>query len=332
MLESLLQNKAALKATVVTDGVEVSPAILASVVSEDVFWKNVSNLAALLKPIYRGVTVLESDTATLSLVVRVFMDIKTVFFDVLSKMSIRARTRKTLLERLKDRIEYCVQPIHLAAYVVEPRFLGDGLSDEEFLKATDVILSLARHLDLDEDSVLTSLTEYKCQSGIYGQALLKSAAKRIDCKPVEWWKAFCPQQKLFPVAIRLLSLAPTSAPCERSWSDFGNVHTKKRNRLKARKTMKLVSVQKHLRCSNTKLREKAAKRSHGGNCDYYRTIDAVSLEVDTGVESESDDDNEQEEEIGMPSIEFDDEDWVPDDGSLSDGSDSESESEWGDSD
>ncbi|XP_065859631.1 nucleosome assembly protein 1;2-like [Euphorbia lathyris] len=56
--------------------------------------------------------------------------------------------------------------------------------------------------------------------------------QRTTVDPVDWWKSFggsLPQLQKF--AIKVLSLTCSASGCERNWSFFEHVHSKKRNRL-----------------------------------------------------------------------------------------------------
>ena len=52
------------------------------------------------------------------------------------------------------------------------------------------------------------------------------------------------------LAIRILSQACTSSSCERLWSSFAHIHTKKRNRLQTQRANDLVFVNANLRLLN----------------------------------------------------------------------------------
>eukprot|EP00253_Pinus_taeda_P014717 PITA_14717 len=63
----------------------------------------------------------------------------------------------------------------------------------------------------------------------------------------QWWEAFgshCPQLQKF--AIRILSQTCNATGCERNWSVFERIHTKKRNHLDKKRLNDLVYVQYNL--------------------------------------------------------------------------------------
>ncbi|XP_058105312.1 uncharacterized protein LOC131248850 [Magnolia sinica] len=92
------------------------------------------------------------------------------------------------------------------------------------------------------------------RGGDFGSRLaLETMTKR---SPADWWERFgdrTPQLTKF--AVRVLSLTCSASGCERNWSTFEQIHTKKRNRLEQQKLNSLVYVM-----YNMKLRERSMKR------------------------------------------------------------------------
>ncbi|GLT35356.1 hypothetical protein SLA2020_098180 [Shorea laevis] len=67
----------------------------------------------------------------------------------------------------------------------------------------------------------------------------------------EWWKYFgYSAPTLKNLAIKLLSQTSSSSGCERNWSVFERIHTKKRNRLEHQRLNDLVYVHYNLRLKN----------------------------------------------------------------------------------
>jgi len=67
-------------------------------------------------------------------------------------------------------------------------------------------------------------------SGIFGRPMAIAAAKEMPGH--RWWMSFGSQTpKLQNIAVKVLSQVTSSGSCERNWSTFEFIHTKKRNRL-----------------------------------------------------------------------------------------------------
>ena len=77
------------------------------------------------------------------------------------------------------------------------------------------------------------------------------------CFAAQWWEAFgghVPELQRF--AIRILSQTCSATGCERNWSVFERIHTKKRNRLDQKRLNDLVYVQYNLRLRRNHLLNK----------------------------------------------------------------------------
>jgi len=72
-----------------------------------------------------------------------------------------------------------------------------------------------------------------------------------------WWESFGSQTpQLQKFAIRVLSQTCSSSGCERNWSVFERIHTRKRNRLEQKRLNDLVFVQYNLRLRRNQLLNK----------------------------------------------------------------------------
>ncbi|XP_071692120.1 uncharacterized protein [Rutidosis leptorrhynchoides] len=97
-----------------------------------------------------------------------------------------------------------------------------------------------------KNSQLRSKPIYTGQLEGFDRLLAKKtcAVNDDNYDPVNWWAAFgSSTPNLKKIAIRILSLTTSSSGCERSWSTFEGIHTKKRNRLETTKLNNLVYVQ-----------------------------------------------------------------------------------------
>ncbi|KAL6129738.1 hypothetical protein ACLB2K_073087 [Fragaria x ananassa] len=91
----------------------------------------------------------------------------------------------------------------------------------------------------------------------FGRALAMMGCKTNDDNydPVGWWQLYGNGvPKLQKMAKRILSLTTSSSSCERNWSTFEGIHTKKRNRLDTGRLNNLVYVQFNSKIINKKRR------------------------------------------------------------------------------
>ncbi|KAH1250729.1 hypothetical protein GmHk_05G013814 [Glycine max] len=73
--------------------------------------------------------------------------------------------------------------------------------------------------------------------------MTKAMKARIEISLAEWWKLYGGKTPhLQTIAIKVLSLTCSSSGCERNWSTFEHIHSKKRSRLEHQKLQDLVYV------------------------------------------------------------------------------------------
>ncbi|KAK3909078.1 Phenylcoumaran benzylic ether reductase POP1 [Frankliniella fusca] len=266
MLNSLEKNKAALQDTVLDEDIDIPYSVKANVL-DDGFWKSLRSARELLHSITKAVNVTESDSARLSLVPRVLMDVKQSILKILPKTCLTDDEQFHIVERLRYRIRFICFDIHLAAYILDPRFRGEGLSDEEVGAGLTVIQSIAENLDLDKAKVLANVLLFKSKSGFFEHKYLWETVCEVE--PSLWWQSMCKQQIASKVACRILTLVPSTAGAERNWAVYGNIHTKKRNRLKKGVSKKLVAVKSNLQLTHPHMFVQQSKRRCGSNIDFY---------------------------------------------------------------
>lgn len=91
------------------------------------------------------------------------------------------------------------------------------------------------------------LAQYKANSGIWQEKSVHDALSIKGMNAILWWRGICDQSKLGKVAVGILSLPPTSAATERSFSTFSWIHSTKRNRLTLERSSKITYIAHNLK-------------------------------------------------------------------------------------
>ncbi|KAH6796937.1 hAT dimerization domain-containing protein / transposase-like protein [Perilla frutescens var. hirtella] len=132
------------------------------------------------------------------------------------------------------------RPLHAAGYYLN---LSIYYKDPEQVSCQEVedrlyecIEMLCPNIDI-EDLIIDELNTYKNASGLFGKEV--AIRNRTKKSPVLFW-INKPNLKSF--AIKVLSLTCSATGCERNWSVFEHLHTKKRNRLSQARLNDLVYV------------------------------------------------------------------------------------------
>jgi hypothetical protein len=69
-------------------------------------------------------------------------------------------------------------------------------------------------LDLNEIAVTVDIAEYRNKEKLWSRDVIWRAAENLS--PLTWWKGYCRTRHLSTVAMRILSIPATAAPCERN--------------------------------------------------------------------------------------------------------------------
>eukprot|EP00253_Pinus_taeda_P029418 PITA_29418 len=195
------------------------------------------------------------------------------------------------------------RPIHAAGYFLNPQYhykakatgalkgeVRDGLVD-----CIDCMIPL----QCDQQEIHRQATTFSSASSTFGKNLTKIAREADE--PAQWWEAFgshYPELQRF--AIRILSQTCSAIGCERNWSVYERIHTKKRNRLDKKRLNDLVYVQYNLRLRRNQLLNKSPDldpivledidptsdwvvESHPAKFDFDEDVD-LDLQVEASLE------------------------------------------------
>ncbi|XP_075105601.1 uncharacterized protein LOC142179446 [Nicotiana tabacum] len=137
------------------------------------------------------------------------------------------------------------RPLHAAGLILNPSLFYEqheknSLAKEVWTGFHQVVIKLNPDEDLQE-KIVDQLAIYKAAEGLFKLRL--AIKQRTTKSPVEWWDQYgveTPELQAF--AIKVLSLTCSSSGCERNWSVFEHIHTKKRNRLTLKHLHNLVFI------------------------------------------------------------------------------------------
>ncbi|KAI2489092.1 hypothetical protein MHU86_25506 [Fragilaria crotonensis] len=166
----------------------------------------------------------------------------------------------------KRRMMFMYGDAHGIAYLLDPRYLGAGMSLENRLRIED---SIVAHQSSDSDSTPTaeqqqsvfedytnfriSVLEMK-HAGSIAWGMLQS--NRIG--PLKFWLSHGDSlPSLQQLAKQVFSMVASSAASERNFSAFAHVHTKLRNRLSDDVVEKLV----YIRTNNAQFTKQDSKQA-----------------------------------------------------------------------
>jgi hypothetical protein len=138
-------------------------------------------------------------------------------------------------------------PIHAAAYALDPEFHEVNPMDNPEIKKGFMIMvdRLCKEV-VTQAQVEREFMAYAQKTGHFSRATCWVNAREISAH--SWWDMYGNETPaLQALAVKVLSQCSSSSSCERNWSTFDFIHSKKRNRLNPTTTRKLVFVHQNLK-------------------------------------------------------------------------------------
>ncbi|XP_041980965.1 uncharacterized protein LOC121734420 [Aricia agestis] len=294
MMESLLCNREALKATVTCQEINFDRELTQHILTEDL-WISVNALHNILKPIFVATTNLESNEALLSQVPEMFEYIRENVYNALSTCElIDNEVERLIIELIGNKQHLVEKPIHYAANILDPKFMGLKLTPAKVAKGQEFIHRYAEIQHKNAGKVMANLAEYRSRSGFYSQVGIWAASDQVEART--WWKGLCDCQILASIAIQLLSIPPSSAASERNWSLFGNTSTCPRNIITTDRLQKLITVRSNIRLL-----------SDNPNDNVYMADDEEYVSSNSHSEDEGEGESVVQEQDNIPKVEEDNE-------------------------
>lgn len=242
MISSLLADQNSLQEMALSLTLDVEASIKTTL-QDAAFWKGLSSSRNLLYLIGNSIDFMKREDAVLSGVVDMFSQLRYHIGVSLSGSVLHSAEQKAVMASLDRCQEFCIKPIHTAAYMLDPSHVGQQtLSGEQINSAYYVISNLSHHLDLDEGKVLGSFARYSAKQGLWKGAGIWSSCQHVSAST--WWKGLCSSEPLSAVACAILQIPPTAGACEQLRSRLCN--TKFQGSLLADRVQKLVAVQANL--------------------------------------------------------------------------------------
>ncbi|KAF7152433.1 hypothetical protein RHSIM_Rhsim01G0206800 [Rhododendron simsii] len=187
--------------------------------------------------------------------------------------------------KAKDRLD---SALHLTAYFLNPFYFFNNSTIQDDPIIMDGVLTCVEaffpdDVNVQDEVINRELLKYKNKEARFGRPLaaMGCATNNDSYDPVGWWSNYgnlTPNLKR--MANRILSLTSSSSGCERNWSTFEGIHTKKRNRLDATRLNNLVYVQFNAKLINNKRNGKDVLRTKESTNAQGWLVEGGDEEVD----------------------------------------------------
>lgn len=206
-----------------------------SLVLDRTLFLNFEKLRDILTPITLWIDHFQSNEATISDAFHIFLDLNKRFTDLRTQGKIREDEEEILQLNLQKRWNCGYSDIHGLSYLLDPRYFGQGMEEEN----RDLTMKVLEDLKLR--------VEYAFYVGKCKKLNMMDALKRKELTVIAFLDSLTPADSekfpnLYKYLLRIFSCVPSSASCERNFSDFAFINSKSRNRLKKEKVKMLTYI------------------------------------------------------------------------------------------
>ncbi|XP_020272531.1 uncharacterized protein LOC109847711 [Asparagus officinalis] len=217
----------------------------------DSWWTVVAKILKVYAPIFRLLRVLDSDyKLSMGFVVGILEDIKKEIIQVFKNKEKDFKPVINIIDRKsKDQL---FSPLHMASYYLNPYYFyrDDVVKNCKRVKDgfLDVVELFYPYVEQQVEIHTQELERYREGKSSFSRIGAVKAREKSDLNPANWWylhSGDCPFMQ--NMANKLLNLTSNSSGCERNWSTFEGIHTKKRNRLKSKRLEELIYVKFNLK-------------------------------------------------------------------------------------
>ncbi|TVU50507.1 hypothetical protein EJB05_01880 [Eragrostis curvula] len=229
-----------------------------TIIMDPTFWIHLKSCLSVFEPLVKVLRLADGDVKpSMGFLFGELTKAKREIKQSFGNMEARYKDVMAIVDKkMKGRLD---SPLHLAAYLVNPHYsyadtsiFDDGTVIEGFITCVETFYHGDE--DMQDQVVNTELRLFQTKKGSFAKKLARTY-QNFDYNPASWWRLYGTETPgLQRLAVRILSLTSSSSGCERNWSIFEQIHTKRRNRLTTERLNLLVFIQ-----FNSKLMSKREK-------------------------------------------------------------------------
>ncbi len=218
------------------------------IITADTFVPTLKKCLEILIPLDRLIVKYQSDSIPVSEVLPDFHALQEQFQ---KSAGLSQQEINYLISLAQIRFQFMYGDAHGLAYLMDPRFIGEGLPQENRRSLEDIIIAFPAQDDAQPNDhtrktklytefqdFIISAQQDKDHNGFRYRLLQDGSVS-----PMKYWLTDGRQWPcLQAIAIKLFTMATSSTASERNFSTFGFIHSKLRNSLGPEKVFKLVYI------------------------------------------------------------------------------------------
>ncbi|XP_021305486.1 uncharacterized protein LOC8072840 [Sorghum bicolor] len=234
-----------------------------TIILNPTFWKDVKQTVSVFEPLFRVLRLVDGDVKpSMGFIYGEILKAKREVKEALGNIESRFKEVIAVVDKkMKGRLD---SPLHLTAYLLNPHYsyANPSIFDEPTI--TEGFISCVETFyyhdeDKQDQAAHVELRKFQNREGPFNKKLARTF-QNFDYNPASWWRLYGTEvPALQKMATRILSLTSSASGCERNWSGFEAIHTKRRNRLTTTRLNKLVYIQFNSKLLNRREKIKSKK-------------------------------------------------------------------------
>ncbi|WIA31485.1 hypothetical protein OEZ86_002378 [Tetradesmus obliquus] len=258
------------------------------VILDDNFWEEAKEAMDVVEPL---VSLLRLADGTAPCMGKIYYRMSKCLEHVRSgQHKLDAGVLEEVADIISNRWEYLHSPMHGAGYCLDPEFWSDAGKNAECMGNLITMVERLLPTPAERKAAREQFVMYKNREELF--AVHGAAVQDAPSMPAnQWWGMYgsgC--KELQRVAVAVLSQVSAAVSCERNWSTYDYIHSKKRNKLAPARARDLVYI-----FSNQRLLRKLNSGTHQEEFVPWDSED--EQEADAAGGGDGDDEEEEGVEI-----------------------------------
>ena len=199
----------------------------------------------IMEPFCKMILKYESNKHPLSEIYHDFTELIKLFSTFGAKKGFSDEEVETILRICRDRWNFLYCDGQGIAYLLDPRYCGEQLNNDDMGKVEDYLLDYFTSNANQKTDMSAQILDYRAHCETIKERRGKEYFDNISSTKAlcKWWLTTGKTWPLLQdVAFRVFSIPSSAAASERNWSAYGFIHSALRNRLKDERASKLVYV------------------------------------------------------------------------------------------